>query len=296
MTEETPLTPADLSREERETLRRFRSWKRFHDGPRQQQAPLLTSLGDFPNCVLVAGCQRSGTTITTRIIAKARGFQRFAFTHDDELDAALILAGRISLPEGRRYCFQTTYLNERYPDYALMRPDQRLVWVLRNPYSVVYSMVNNWKRFALEELYDSCAPADPARPARHWLWPFGPSAAEKASVAYAAKTAQVVHIRELIGSERLFVLEYDQMVQAPEKWLPALFLFIGEPYDPAYAHALRRDSLEKALGMPRRMRDLVDRYAVPTYNRCLSLVSAVPAGCTLTPRSAQPALNETSRT
>jgi hypothetical protein len=296
MTEQMPLTPADLPREERATLRRFRSWKRFHDGPRQQQAPLLTALGEFPNCVLVAGCQRSGTTITTRIVAKARGFQRFAFTHDDELDAALILAGRISLPDGRRYCFQTTYLNERYPDYALMGPNQRLVWVLRNPYSVVYSMVNNWKRFALEELYDSCAPATAARPARHRLWPFGPSAAEKASVAYAGKTAQLVRIRELIGAERLFVLEYDQMVQEPEKWLPALFLFIDEPYDPAYALALRRDSLEKALSMPRRMRDLVERYAVPTYNRCLSFVSAAPAGCTLTPRSAQPALSETSRT
>jgi hypothetical protein len=295
MSEQMPLTPADLSREERATLRRVRSWKRFHDGPRQQLAPLLTSLREFPNCVLVAGCQRSGTTITTRIIARTRGFQRFAFTHDDELDAALILAGHIRLPQGRRYCFQTTYLNERYPDYALMRPDQRLVWVLRNPYSVVYSMVNNWKRFALEELYDSCAPAASARPARHWLWPFGPSAAEKASVAYAAKTAQLMLIRELIGSERLFVLEYDQMVQAPEKWLPALFLFIGEPYDPAYAHALRRDSLEKALSMPGRMRELVDRYAVPTYNRCLSFVSTAPAGFTLAPRSAPTALNQTNR-
>jgi len=280
MIESEPLTPDGLSRQERATLQRFRTWKRFHDGPRQQATPLLTSIGDFPNAVLVAGCQRSGTTITTRIIARARGFQSFAFTHDDELDAALILAGHVRLPQGRRYCFQTTYLNERYPDYALMRPDQRLVWVLRNPYSVVYSMVNNWKRFALDELYESCAPAAAARSSRPRIWPFGPSAAEKASVAYAAKTAQIETIRDIIGAERLFVLEYDQMVQAPDRWLPAIFAFIGEPYDPAYARSLRSDSLDKATSMPRRMRELVDEHAAPTYNRCLSLVSrcAAPTG------------------
>ena len=86
----------------------------------------------------------------TRLIAGAPGFTRLALTADDELDAALALAGLIDLPVGSRYCFQTTYLNECYADYRMLGPGQRLIWVLRNPYSVVYSMLYNWGRFALD--------------------------------------------------------------------------------------------------------------------------------------------------
>ena len=60
-----------------------------------------------------------------------------ALTTDDELDAALALAGLVDLPLERRYCFQTTYLNERYEDYRTLDAGQRLIWVLRNHYSVV---------------------------------------------------------------------------------------------------------------------------------------------------------------
>jgi hypothetical protein len=275
--EHRPLTLQDLTPPERDAVARYRTWKRFHYGPRQQPTPLLASITRYPTSVLVAGCQRSGTTIMTRIIAKARGFQRFAFTHDDELDAALILAGHVRVPDDRRYCFQTTYLNERYPDYALMRPDQKLIWVLRNPYSVVYSMLYNWKRFALEELYDSCVPT--AHAGMGGFWPFGPSLARKAALAYAHKTAQLEEIRRIVGPERLRVIEYDRLVQEPQTWLRAIFSFIGEPYDPAYARSLRADSVDKARRMSRRVRSLVEQFAVPTYDRCLRLVSGTaPSG------------------
>jgi hypothetical protein len=274
-----PLTPQDLTAQEREVLVRYRSWKRFHHGPRQQPAALLHSLPRYANSVLVAGCQRSGTTIMTRIIARSRGFTRFAFTHDDELDAALILCGHVCVPENLRYCFQTTYLNERYAEYALMRPDQKLIWVLRNPYSVVYSMLYNWKRFALEELYESCVPPGYAAPRRR-IWPLGPSLAQKAALAYAYKTAQLEEIRRIVGPERLRVVEYDRLIEAPQEWLASIFDFIGEPYDPAYSRSLRADSMDKARRLPRRVRSLVEQFARPTYERCLTLVSstAPPGG------------------
>src|SRR5690349_15327847 len=83
------LSPRDIIQSQRGVLRRFRSWQRFHHGPRQQSTPLLKNLARYPDCVLVAGCQRSGTTMLTRIIARSVDFTSFALTHDDELDAAL---------------------------------------------------------------------------------------------------------------------------------------------------------------------------------------------------------------
>lgn len=151
------LRPEDIAERQRAALRRYQTWRRFHHGPRKSGQPLLKSLPRYPNCVLVAGCQRSGTTMLSRVIAGARGFQRFALTPDDELDAALILAGEVDVPTDRRYCFQTTYLNEKCGEYGTLGPDHKLIWVLRNPYSVVYSMVNNWKPAALTRLYEGCA-------------------------------------------------------------------------------------------------------------------------------------------
>ena len=37
-----------------------------------------------------------------------------------------------------------------------MHDDFRLVWMLREPRSVVYSMLHNWKRGALNRLFDAC--------------------------------------------------------------------------------------------------------------------------------------------
>ena len=58
----------------------------------------------------------------TRVIAGSSDFRGLALTHDDELDAALALCGEIDLPSGPRYCLQTTYLNERYPEYGSLDP------------------------------------------------------------------------------------------------------------------------------------------------------------------------------
>ena len=116
------ITASDIPTDQRHHLREYRSWKRFHYGPRSLAKPLFSGLSRYGNCVLVAGCQRSGTTMLTRVIAGSRGFQRFRLTHDDELDAALILAGYVNVPGDRRYCFQTTYLNERYSEYACHGP------------------------------------------------------------------------------------------------------------------------------------------------------------------------------
>ncbi len=268
------ITPTDILTTQRPALRRYRSWRRFHHGPRNEAKPLLRKLSRYGNCILVAGCQRSGTTMLTRIIAGSRGFQRFRLTHDDELDAALILAGHVDVPEDPRYCFQTTYLNERYAEYGMMKPGQRLIWVLRNPYSVVYSMAHNWKRFALNELYASCGVLQAKTKRQHRAampWPWGPSRLERACLSYSAKTSQILSIRQVLQPDQLLVVDYDEMVRSPGDWLPHTFAFIGEPYDPSYASRVHADSVRKADRMSNRVRTSIEERCMPTYRQCLAL-------------------------
>ena len=271
---ESVLLPEDIDEKQRLAVRRYATWRRFHRGPRQSGKPLLKNLARYPNCVLVAGCQRSGTTILTRVIAGARGFQRYALTPDDELDAALILAGEIEVPTDRRYCFQTVYLNQNWHEYRTLEANQKIIWVLRNPYSVVYSMIYNWKRAALTRLYESClTQVDmPARLSR-WPWPFGLSRIEKACFAYTTKTSQVPLLRELVAPHQLLIVDYDSIVAAPSEWLSRIFAFIEEPYDPTYAQAVRTDSVRKANSLSDEARRLIERHAEPAYQRCLPFIA-----------------------
>lgn len=235
----------------------------------------MAAIERYPDAVFVAGCQRSGTTMLTRLIAKSRGFRPLELTHDDELDAALALRGLVDLPAGARYCLQTTYLNERYPEYARMGPGQRLIWVVRKPDSVVHSMVHNWRRWALDELYEATradavrlVPSIEAKPA--W-WRFGPSRAEKARVAYVGKSAQILQISHIVPAHQLLIVEYDDLVQSPGVWLPLVFAFIGSAWDPAYARMVRGDSVRKAERMSESTRREVDRVAMPIYRECAAL-------------------------
>lgn len=276
------LRPEDVAERQRDALHQYATWSRFHFGPRRSGQPLLKNLARYPNCVLVAGCQRSGTTLLTSVIAGARGFQRFALTPDDELDAALILAGAVDVPVDRRYCFQTVYLNDRYGEYRTLAEDQKLIWVLRNPYSVVYSMVYHWRRGrgALNRLYETCGiqKATSGRLRRsHWPWPIGPSRLEKACLSYSAKTSQIELLRVMLPPRQLLIVEYDMIVAAPSVWLPRIFAFIEEPYVDSYAAAVHGNSVRRADRLSDEARRVIQRHSEPVYLRCLSLVSGRPA-------------------
>jgi hypothetical protein len=183
----------------------------------------------------------------------------------------------VDVPQDRRYCFQTTYLNECFPEYATLGSQHRLIWVLRNPYSVIYSMLNNWRRFALNELYESVRHGVPDEPAARWRpWPFdGPSLAAKACVAYRAKTSQIVAIKAMLDPAQLLIVEYDQLVQQPCAWLPRIFDFIGEPFDASYVASVRTASVKKADRISPPLKRRIDAMAMPAYNQCLSLVSTL---------------------
>jgi len=93
------------------------TWKKFAPEVRPGGCNLLARLDEFPNSILVSGCQRSGTTMLLRLITQSEGMVNYWFGRDDELDAALILSGfEPHTPHGR-YSFQTTYLNECAHEY-----------------------------------------------------------------------------------------------------------------------------------------------------------------------------------
>lgn len=271
------VTRTSIPEAQRPWLDRYRTWQRFHHGVRKRGLPLLKNLPRYPHCVLVAGCQRSGTTMLTRLIAGAPGFGRLALTKDDELDAALALAGFIDLPFEQRYCFQTTYLNECFLDYRKLRADQHLIWVVRNPYSVVYSMLHNWRRFALNELYEGCGVqgASSARMRRSRLaWPLGPSRIEKACLAYRGKVAQILALRDLLSPEQLLVVDYDTLIASPAEWLPHIFQFADAPYEAACARSVQRNPTSKADRLSRGARRQIERLTWPTYRECVALAKA----------------------
>ena len=134
----------------------IKTWKRFRKNVRDNGQRLLDSLDGFPESILVCGCQRSGTTMLTRVIRQADSIEKFHYTKDDELDAALILTGRIEPNTSGRFCFQTTYLNENYSEYFDHTSGHKIIWVIRNPFSNIYSMLYHWRRWALNELFVGC--------------------------------------------------------------------------------------------------------------------------------------------
>lgn len=251
-----------------------KTWPAFAREVRGTQASLLTRLDDFPDSVLVTGCQRSGGTMLARVITQSEGMVNYWFGKDDELDAALVLSGRVPHQSSGRHCFQTTYLNERYPEY-LDHPGHRIVWSLRNPQSVVYSMVYNWRRFALNELFLQCGYGqmdyrDRVRFQRFGL--FGIAPIRRAAYAYAGKVAQLFYLREHYPADRLTILEYDQLVRDKTRLLPALYQRIDLPYRDAYADPISERSLGKKDRLSADERAVVEDLALPVFERALKLV------------------------
>jgi hypothetical protein len=252
--------------------RPVRSWAAFHSIVKRPSQPLLAKLDEYAAPSLVAGCQRSGTTALARLLKRADGVVDHAFGHDDELDGALLLAGYVSRELGGRQCFQTTCLNDRYPEY-FEHGNFRLLWMLREPRSVVYSMLNNWKRGALNRLFDACgaevlARADVPRTfASAWL---GPPRLAKACASYVAKTAQTRPLLERLG-ERMAVVDYDELVANKYAMLPRLCEFVGVRYDARLAEALHDRSVNKRSKLGSRDADYVDRFCFDTYDGARAL-------------------------
>jgi hypothetical protein len=257
------------------------TWKQFRRSVRASGEPLLAALPQFPDSILVTGCQRSGTTIVTRIIAGTEGISRFRFTKDDELDAALILSGRITgLPPGR-YCFQTTYMYDSLHEYVEYVTRQNVVWVLRNPFSVVYSMLHNWKRSALNELFMGCGVSHLREPHRYRMQLFGVRAVpalRRACLSYRAKLDELFWLREALPESSLIVVDYDALVSSADEVLSLIYQRLGLRYAKHYGGELHGSSRSKADRLAAADRALIASLCLPAYERARTIVNVgVPA-------------------
>ncbi len=224
-----------------------RNWPQFDRRIRNGDARLLAELSRFPNAILVAGCQRSGTTVVTRILRKAVEMPDLSFTKDDELDAALILNGAIEFETSARCCFQTTYVNDHVHEY-FEHDNYRLIWIIRRPEAVVRSMLFHWRRGALNRLFRACGRHALDETGARRFSRFGTHGfrrLEMACLSYNAKTAQIHEIAARLGPERLYILDYDDLLDRGDILLPKIFSFASIPYDDRFLRRLRTRSQAK---------------------------------------------------
>ena len=249
----------------------IKTWKEFARLIRPKGCNLLCHLDRFPDSILITGCQRSGTTMLTRTITQSDGMVNYWFGEDDELDAALILSGNVAHACRGRYCFQTTYLNECYPEYFAHK-NYKMIWVLRNPHSVVYSLLYNWRRWTLNELFVACGldlleESYLKRYQRYGL--IGVPKIIRACLAYNGKISQLLELKKRLDQKMIFAVEYDQLVNDTQHQLPRIYEFVNLAYQEGYCKTIHKKSTGKKKLLSRKENEIVGRICLPIYETAL---------------------------
>jgi hypothetical protein len=254
------------------------TWLQFNSIVRKEGNNLLKRLSEFPNSILVTGCQRSGTTMVARIITQSDGMTNYWFSPDDELDAALILSGYVDHRPLGRYCFQTTYVNNWCRENYLQLRKHKVLWVLRNPYSVVYSMLYNWKDVALVGLFKMCGISQLAGPDA-WLYKLlgvrGVRKLQRACYIFNGKVSQLSLLRQNLGPDSLMVVDYDDLIARKEIVLPAIYQFINLKYRDEYSQKIHSKSRSKAKGLSKKERSTIKKMCEPLYLKTTELLTAI---------------------
>jgi hypothetical protein len=252
------------------------TWLQFNRIVRKKNRGLLIRLDQFPNSILVAGCQRSGTTMIARIITQSDGMTNYWFGPDDELDAALILSGYVDHQPQGRYCFQTTYVNNWCQEDYLQLRNHKVLWVLRNPYSVVYSMLYNWNYVALFGLFEMIGVSQ-LTGLDAWLYKLlglkGVSNLHQACHIFNGKVSQLFRLRQNLCPDNLMVVDYDDLIIRKEIVLPAIYKFIGLEYREEYLQKIHSKGLFKAKGLSRKERSTIKNICEPLYLRSKDLIT-----------------------
>jgi len=230
------------------------SWSDFYAAVAHE--PLLAKLDDYPETLLIAGCDWAATTAITRLFKRLPCFADSSWGHDDELDGALLLAGLHERSTTGRPCFQTTYVRERYREY-FAHDNFKLIWVLREPRAAVSSLLANRER-ALPPRNASGLPG--AASGGH-----GASRLEKACAAYVASVRQTLELRDRLGA-RVAVVDYDELSTDRNRLLPALCRFASVGCDASLLRHLHGKSVRKGV-LATFEAAIVNRIALPAYER-----------------------------
>lgn len=245
------------------------TWRQFSTEVRSQGcSKLLQTLGNYPNALLVSGCQRSGTTMLANLLLDHPQIADYRQGGDSELEGALLLAGYGDEDILGRYCFQTTYLNECVNEYHRRQSDFHLIWLVRNPYSVIYSMLNNWKQYAIEELFNAVGKPFLSLPTKLVLhYTNRLSLFKQACYAYVGKNQQLFALREQLTAQQLTVLDYDKLVGQKQTLLPRLFQQLNLDYQPVICDHIHSQSQQKARHLPPEQAEFIKRICLPLYEQ-----------------------------
>ena len=202
-----------------------------------------------------------------RLITQSLGMANYWFGPDDELDAALILSGYVNLQPQGRYCFQTTYINSRFPEYSKYSNRNKIIFVLRNPFSVIYSMLYNWKIQPLNSLFTSSGVTS-LTGYHKWLYKFfgmaGIKKLDRACFSYNGKVSQLYYLKEILGPDQLMVVDYNDIVLNVEL-LPKIYDFIQLEYYPSYLEKISTTSIKKVDKLSKREYSTISKLSLPIY-------------------------------
>jgi len=212
----------------------------------------------------------------SRIITESNGMVRYWFGPDDELDAALILSGYVGhSPEGQ-YCFQTTYLNEHFYEYFDQKSNFTLVWMIRNPNSVIYSLLHNYSDFALDNLCISCGRQFATRIDNLMYSIFGIKGIpriRRACYAYIGKSSQIFDLRKNLNPEKLIIVEYDDLSENKKVVLPELYQQVNLSIKRSYLDKIHTKSLKKHKSLTFRELKTIKNLCFPVYIKAKELVT-----------------------
>lgn len=270
------MDPLDLIKRPYRLYFRAMDWRWFALSVRSRGCNLLDAANRFDRPIFVSGCQRSGTTILRSLIALSPDIAGSHQGRDEELAGAYVLCGKRPPREPGRYCFQTTYLNECYREYKTLRSDFRLVWVLRGPHPVVYSMVYNWARYPLNELFRACGVGCLEEAERREFERRGLSAitpVERACYAYVGKCRQLLELENCLSKSRLALVAYDEVLQNPQDAMVSLSQFLGvaPPNDSAYG-LIDGGMTRRAPNLTTAERGTIDRICGGVFADCSALL------------------------
>ena len=268
----------------------IRSWEDFSSKIRKKNVPLFSELAEFPDPLLITGCQRSGTTMLTEVLMQAEGMDDYRQDRslDSELDGALILCGSHPYtPKAGRYCFQTTYLNENIEEYFRHKGHFKTIFLLRNPFSVVYSMVYHWipriklRNFNLNELFEAVGldhATEREKNRYRLLGNLGISRIRKAALAYVGKTTQVHELARELGDD-LLVIDYDDLVHHKAVVLPCVFDFADLDYQLQYGDVIHAKNIIRKDRLLPQQRQLIERVCWGSYIRAKSTLATIRIKC-----------------
>ena len=244
------------------------TWQQFRHITEKSDDCLLERLSDFPHSLLISGCQRSGTTMLSRIIRDSPEIVDHSFGRDDELDGALILSGLVDHEPLGRYCFQTTYVDNNYYEYFDHQSSFKIIWVLRNPLSTVYSLVYNWGGWHLDHTFRDSAESSLNgidRLVHRYLGIRAISHIKRACYIYNWKLSHLFYLYPRFNKDEIMIVDYDDLVKRKEVVLPEIISFSALNLWDDCGDSIHSGSLDKGQQLSFIEKRTVDSMCKKTY-------------------------------